>query len=99
MNYKAELRGFALQNAIKIVEVAGYGALGLADQMPDDIFKAAEKIVDYLYILEKDIKSHIDTLIPLIVQSGDIEKMDQFILELQQIQAEMVAGIKKPEAN
>tara|TARA_R110000868_G_C10566430_1_gene737361 strand:- start:226 stop:507 length:282 start_codon:yes stop_codon:yes gene_type:complete len=93
MNYKAELRGFALDRAIRIAE------LGKVHQMVSDIERMANEIVNYLYIPEKDIKSHLDTLLPLIVQSGDIDKIDTLILELQQIRAEMAANIIKPEVN
>lgn len=87
MNYKAELRGFALDRAIRMKEVGAATC--------ESIIEQADKIVDYIYIADKDIKSHIDTLVPLIVQSGDIEKLDTFILELQQIRAEMATKEKR----
>lgn len=87
MNYKAELRGFALDRAIRIAEV--YGVSPAAST----VFDEADKIVDYLYIPEKDIKSHLETLIPLIAKHGDVAKIDDLILSLQQIKAEMEAGI------
>ncbi len=89
MNYKSELRGFALDRAIRIAEVAQN------KEYTDNIFANANAIVDYIYIPEKDIKSHLDTLMPLIVQSGDIERIDALILDLQQIRAEMDANIKR----
>lgn len=86
MNYKAELRGFALDRAIRMAEVA--------QELPVDIFADAEKIVEYLYIAEKDIKSHLETIVPMIAQAGDIERLTDLILQLQQLKAEMEAGIK-----
>lgn len=91
MNYKAELRGFALDRAIRLSEIN--------NNLPDDIFAEADKIVNYLYIEEKDIKSHLETLLPLIVRANDLEKLEDLILQLQQIKAEMEAGITKPEMN
>lgn len=87
MNYKAELRGFALDRAIKIAEVSN------DPKFADNVFENADKIVDYLYILDKDIKSHIETFIPLIIQSGDVNRIKALILDLGQIQAEMEAGV------
>lgn len=85
MNYKAELRGFCVDRATKILE-------GGADPFSiDDVLKAAEQLVDYLYIPEKDIKALLETVIPLIIQSDDMEKLDNLILELQQIKAEAEA--------
>lgn len=90
MNYKAELRGFALDRAVRIAEVYGV-------QMDSGtVFEQADKIVEYLYIPEKDIKSLLDAVVPLIVQSGDLEKISGLILELQQLRAEMEAGLKAP---
>jgi len=86
MNYKAELRGFALDRAIRMAEVA--------KALPTDVFAEAEKIVEYLYIEEKDIKSLLETVVPLIVQSGDLERIGDLILQLQQLEAEMKANIK-----
>ncbi len=109
MNYKAELRGFALDRAIRIAEVA--------KAVPGDLFAEAEKIADYLYVAEKDLVSHLDTLfplikntteaaetidklinliIPLIRNTGDAEKLGDFILALQQEEAELKAGLHKP---
>lgn len=86
MNYKAELRGFSLDRAIRIAEIN--------KEIPADIFAEAEKIVEYLYIAEKDIKSLLETVVPLIVQSGDLERVGDLILQLQQLEAEMKANIK-----
>ncbi len=88
MNYKAELRGFALDRAIKAAELTGV-AVRLSDLKSD-----ADEIVDYLYIPEKDIDSHLQTLMPLIAKANDIEKLRDLILQLQQFEAEMAAGIK-----
>lgn len=88
MNYKAELRGFALDRAIRIAEINK----GFAE----DVYATADKIVDYLYIPDKDIKGLLDVAIPLIAQSGDIDKISTMILELQQIEAELKAGVQKP---
>lgn len=90
MNYKAELRGFALDRAVRIKE------LPTQDNPSIDVFELANKIVDYLYIPDKDIKSLLDTLLPLIVQARDLDKLDSLILELQQIRAEMDADVKRP---
>lgn len=89
MNYKAELRGFALDRAIRIAELSD-DAVNYAG-----IVNTAEDIVEYLYIPDKDIKSHLETIVPLIIKGGDIEKLDGLILELQQIRAEMDADIKR----
>ncbi len=88
MNYKAELRGFALDRATRLAEIA--------KELPACIFAEADKIVEYLYIAEKDIKGLLEAALPLIVQSGDIDKISGLILELQQIEAEVKAGIKAP---
>lgn len=103
MNYKAELRGFALDRATRVLEIAAKGE-GVIDRLKgEDVtieaaIGAADKIVDYLYIPEKDIQELVDTLVPLLVQSGDIDKLDTFILELQQLRAEMAAKIVNPAA-
>lgn len=103
MNYKAELRGFALDRAIRVAELEKNKKLTeLTNEIAinpkpavylDDIISDADKIVDYLYIAEKDIKSHLDSLMPLIVNSGDMNRIDALILDLQQIRAEMAANI------
>lgn len=87
MNYKAELCGFALDRAIKAAEISG--------TKPDlaRLLQDADTIVDYLYIAEKDIDSHLQTLLPLIRNSGDVEKMGNLILTLEHMKAEMEAGI------
>ena len=87
MNYKAELRGFALDRVIKIEELSKNSTSYF------DILQKADSIVDYLYIPEKDIQSHLNSLIPLIQKSGELGKLEDLILELQQIAAEMKAGI------
>jgi len=85
MNYKAELRGFALDRAIKLNE-------GQNRQLTA-IQADADAIVEYLYIAEKDIESHVKTLIDLIVEGKETDKLKAFILELQQILAEVDAGV------
>ena len=86
-NYKAELRGFALDRAIRAAEIN--------KALPADIFAEADKIVDYLYIQDKDIESHLQALLPMIMQSGSVEKLSELILHLEQFKAEMEAGIHK----
>ena len=86
-NYKAELKGFCLDRAIRMAEVA--------KELPKDIFAEADKLVEYLYIEDKDIESHIQALLPMIMRSGSVEKLDELILHLEQFKAEMEAGIRK----
>lgn len=93
MNYKAQLRGFAFDRAKDIAK--NNNEIVTLEQLK----KASEEIVEYLYIPEKDIESHLETLMPLICKAGDLERLDTLILQLQQIKAEMEAGIIKPEAN
>ena len=85
MNYKSELRGFALDRAIKLNE-------GQNRQLAA-IQADADAIVEFLYMPEKDIESHVKTLVDLIAGGKEVDKLKAFILELQQILAEMEAGI------
>ena len=85
MNYKSELRGFALDRAIKMLEGQSKSMVEIQD--------TADAIVEYLYIGEKDIESHVKTLVDLIGQGREIDKLKAFIVELQQILAEMEAGV------
>lgn len=82
MNYKAELRGFSLDRASKLKEM-DHGI---------DVFEMSDKIVEYLYIPEKDIDSHLQTLLPLLRESGNTNKLDALILALEQMKAELEAG-------
>jgi|TARA_B110000503_G_scaffold6629_1_gene9065 hypothetical protein len=85
MNYKSELRGFALDRAIKLNEGQNKDLAAIRTD--------ADSIVDYLYIAEKDIESHVKTLVDLIGQGREMDKLKAFIVELQQILAEMEAGV------
>jgi hypothetical protein len=91
MNYKAELRGFALDRALRIAEI-NKNCSGL-----DDLISAADTIVEYIYISDKDIDSHLSTVIPLIVASNNIDRIEALILELQQIKAELEARNSRNE--
>ena len=93
MNYRAELRAHGFDRALK------FNADNKSGLTFEQIVELAEEIGDYLYIPEKDIDSHLKTLLPLIVQANDLEKTDNLILELQQIRAEMAANIIKPRVN
>ena len=95
MNYKAELRGFALDRAIRTAEI-NKSVLGHTSDLAD-IIKQADEIVEYLYIPEKDIKGMLETVVPMIAQSGDLERIADLILQLQQLEAEMQAGLKGSE--
>ncbi len=86
MNYKAELRGFALDRATKILESNG-------GHTAADVFALADQITDYLYIPEKDIDAHLQTLFPLVRESGDVVKIGNIILAFEQMKAELEAGI------
>jgi hypothetical protein len=88
LNYKSELRGFALDRALRVLEVTKPLVA-----TSEDVLAQADKIVEYLYIPDKDIKSHLDTLLPLIVQTRDLDRIDALILDLQQIRAEMAADV------
>lgn len=87
MNYRAELKGFSFDRAVRASEVS-HQKKDLKELMED-----AEILANFFYIPDKDIDSHISTLIPLITRSGDIKKIDNFILGLEQIKAEMEAGV------
>jgi hypothetical protein len=89
MNYKAELRGFALDRA---TEVAKFGD---KDKSIKEIMADADELVDYLYIPDKDLESHIQSISKLIQESGNVEIVKKLLLELQQIEAEIEAGIKR----
>lgn len=89
MNYKAELRGFGLDRALRLAEA------NKEKLSTEEIFKRAEEIVDYLYIPEKDIDSHLKTLLPLIGQTGDVDTIEKLILTLEQMKAEIEANISQ----
>ncbi len=89
MNYKAELRGFGLDRRLRLAEI------NKETLTEEELFAGVDKIVEYLYIPEKDVKSLIEAALPLIVQMGDLDKISGLILELQQIEAEMKANIRK----
>jgi len=88
MNYKAELRGFAVDRSLRLAEIAGDKNINF-----DSIKVTAEKIVDYLYIPEKDIQSHLESVMPLIRKCGEADKITALIAELQQVEAEIRAGV------
>lgn len=93
MNYRAELKGYCFDRALK------FNADNSKNMPIDSVLELADRLAEYFYIPEKDIDSHLQTLMPLIVRSNDLEKIDNLILQLQQIRAEMAAGIIKPEVN
>lgn len=70
---KGELKAFALDRAIRLAE---HGKL------PDEVsvFKAADSIIEYLYIAEKDITETLETLIPLIKSTKEsVEVIDGLV--------------------
>lgn len=88
MNYKAELRGFALDRATQIAKLSDGATF-------KDVKKMADEIVEYLYLPEKDLKSHIESISKLIQETGDFEIVETLLLELNQLKAEYEAQIKR----
>jgi len=74
MNYRSELRGFALDRATRLIE---------AKALVAEPFELAEKIVELPLHPEKDIDSHLQTLFPLIRQANDVELIGNLILTLE----------------
>lgn len=89
--YKSELKGFALDRALKLIDANKEKSSVVATI--DEVLALADKIVDYIYILDKDIRDQVEYTVAMIAKAGNLEKIDNLILHLQQIKAELEAGI------
>lgn len=81
MNYRAELKGWCLDRAIRICEVNG--------SKPEmaEIMKMAESLADYAYVPNKDMHDTADYLFGLVRNAAPGEaKIAELMAALERIQ-------------
>src|ERR1700753_1456422 len=96
MNYKSQLRGWAIDRTIELWKATGFKS-GL-----DELFKHADDLAGYAYVAEEDFKDVCARLVALIKESKDpLDKVHALQNELlfidEQIQAQLGRQINPTE--
>jgi hypothetical protein len=79
MNYKAQLKGWAIDRAIEFKKI----------DPEANIFDLAGELIEYCYTPDKDMEGHISYLFELVRKLGDETKIDAIIGALDHIKEDM----------
>lgn len=85
MSYKSQLKAWAIDRVTELWKATGH-----LDGTMDEMFVAADRLVDYTYDAEKDFTDTVAHVSQLLKQQPNaLDKVNQMIAELNVIQEEI----------
>lgn len=96
MNYKSQLKGWAVDRVIELYKAEGK----LVGRPLDVLMKDADVLADYCYIPVKDLESHAEDLFELVRNAPEGEdRIDALLATLEKIKNDREHLFMKPKEN
>lgn len=71
MNYKSQLKGWAVDRAIELFKIGYLGGSFIGRESLQELEKCADQLVTYAYVLEEDIGATAKSFLELLRQAPD----------------------------